>query len=154
MTYHFRVHSGSPLWAECVELDGCATQGRTVAELRKNMKQALNLYLLEPDSSKVLFPPPVRLVDGSDIVPVQVDPHIAFAVQLRLLRLQARLTQKEAAKRLGMKNIYSYQRLERRANPSLSTMRRVLELFPGMSLDSVIETRQGAGPGLTRKSRR
>jgi hypothetical protein len=28
------------------------------------------------------------------------------------------LTQKEAAHRLGMRNLYSYQRLERRFNPS------------------------------------
>jgi transcriptional regulator with XRE-family HTH domain len=69
---------------------------------------------------------------------VEVEPGIAFAVQLRESRLRSRLTQKEAALRLGLKSIYSYQRLERRANPSLATLKKVKSLFPELSLDSVI----------------
>jgi DNA-binding phage protein len=37
-----------------------------------------------------------------------------------------------------MRNVYSYQRLERKSNPSLSTLMRVKRLFPEFSLDAVL----------------
>jgi transcriptional regulator with XRE-family HTH domain len=71
-------------------------------------------------------------------VPVEVHPAVAFSVQLRQLRIANRLTQKEAARRLGMKSLFSYQRLERRSNPSLATLRKVKALFPSFSLDLIL----------------
>ena len=138
MRYHFRIHHGKPLWAECLELDGCVTQGKNRVDLERNMKVALNLYLEEPKSSRVLFPLPLRRQPGPRIVSVEVEPSIAFSLQLRQLRLQSRLTQKEAARRLGLRSLYSYQRLERRSNPSLSTIQKIKALFPDFSLDSVL----------------
>ncbi len=138
MTYHFRVHEEDGVWAECIELEGCVTQGRDRAELEKNMREALNLYLEEPESSTVVFPEPNSELSGVKVVAVEVDPSIAFSLQLRQLRLQHNLTQKEAAKRLGMCSLYSYQRLERRSNPSLVTIKKVKTLFPEFSLDSVL----------------
>jgi DNA-binding XRE family transcriptional regulator len=114
------------------------TQGRTRAELEKNMREALNLYLEEPESSKVVFPPPARITKSRTVVPVEVDPGVAFAVQLRQSRLKSHLTQKEAAQRLGLRSIFSYQRLERRGNPSLATIKKITTLFPDLSMDSVL----------------
>jgi hypothetical protein len=37
-----------------------------------------------------------------------------------------------------MRSLYSYQRLERRSNPSLATIKKVKVLFPEFSLDSVL----------------
>jgi predicted RNase H-like HicB family nuclease/DNA-binding XRE family transcriptional regulator len=138
MQYHFRVHPGKPAWAECIELKGCVTQGRSRAELERNMVEALHLYLEEPRSSKVIFPSPRRIPRSQHIVSVEVNPSVAFAVQLRQSRLRSRLTQREAARRLGLRSIYSYQRLERRANPSLATIKKITTLFPELSLDSVL----------------
>ena len=139
MTYHFRVHrEGGRLWAECVELEGCLSQGRDRAQLQKNMREALNLYLAEPESSTVLFPPPSRRQFRKNVEPVEVDPEVAFCMRLRELRLRSRLTQKQAARRLGMSSLYSYQRLERRSNPSLRTVKKVKSLFPDFSLDSIL----------------
>ena len=138
MTYHFRIHDAEGLWAECIELEGCATQGRDRRDLEKNMYEALNLYLEEPESSTVLFPTPISELSGANVVAVEVDPSIAFSLQLRQLRLRHNMTQKEAAERLGMRNLYSYQRLERRSNPSLATIKKVKNLFPDFSLDSVL----------------
>jgi predicted RNase H-like HicB family nuclease/DNA-binding XRE family transcriptional regulator len=138
MTYHFRIHEEDGFWAECVELDGCVTQGQDRAELEKNMHEALNLYLEEPGSSTVVFPAPASETCGNDVVAVEVDPSTAFSFQLRQLRLRHNMTQKEAAERLGMRNLYSYQRLERRSNPSLSTIKKVKNLFPELSLDAVL----------------
>ena len=97
MTYHFRVHYEEGLWAECVELGGCRTQGRDRVELEKNMHEALNLYLEEPESPTVVFPAPASEPSGNNVVAVEVDPAIAFSLQLRQLRLRNSMTQKEAA---------------------------------------------------------
>ena len=48
LTYHFRIHDEDGLWAECIELTGCVTQGRDRVELDGNMPEALNLF---PDFS-------------------------------------------------------------------------------------------------------
>jgi DNA-binding XRE family transcriptional regulator len=77
-------------------------------------------------------------VSGSGIVAVEVEPAVAFSLQLRQLRIRHKLTQREAASRIGMRSLYSYQRLERRSNPSLATIKRVKSLFPQFSLDSVL----------------
>ena len=138
MTYHFRVHHDGGLWAECIELPGCRTQGKTMGELRANMAEALNLYLGEPPSSAHLFPSPRNRRAGPDVVPVGVDPGVAFALQLRQARLRRGFTQNQAARRLGMRNLYSYQRLERRANPSLQTLAKVKRVFPNLSIDDAI----------------
>jgi predicted RNase H-like HicB family nuclease/DNA-binding XRE family transcriptional regulator len=137
VTYHFRIHRRGRLWAECIELEGCVTQGRNRAELQANMREALNRYLEEPASSRVVFPPPAAIRHSVNVVTVEVDPGVAFAVQLRQFRIRSRLTQKEAARRLHMQNVDSYQRLERRSNPSLSTLMRVKKMFPDFSLDRV-----------------
>jgi predicted RNase H-like HicB family nuclease len=138
LKYHFRVHRSRPHWAECIELEGCVTQGRTLAELQRNMKEALELYLQEPSSSQVSFPAPASIKSRNGVVVVEVDPRVAFALRVREARLRSRLTQKEAARRLGVRNVYSYQRLERRANPSLSTIGKLKKLFPGLSLDAIL----------------
>jgi predicted RNase H-like HicB family nuclease/DNA-binding XRE family transcriptional regulator len=126
------------LWAECIELEGCVTQGASRRELARNMQEALNLYLEEPENSTTIFPLPAAGPYHKEVVPVEVEPAIAFSMQLRRLRVLSRLTQKEAARRLGMRSLYSYQRLERRSNPSLSTIKKVKTLFPDLSLDSIL----------------
>jgi hypothetical protein len=42
-----------------------------------------------------------------------------------------------------MDSLYSYQRLERRSNPSLQTIRRITTLFPDFSLDLMLGGRPG-----------
>ena len=138
MTHHFRIHYGAIPWAECVELESCVTQGRDRFELERNMKEAVNLYLEEPVTSAIIFPSPLANAAGRNIVPVEADPAVAFSVHLRQLRTANRLTQKEAARRLGMKSLFSYQRLERRSNPSLATLQKVKGLFPDFSLDLIL----------------
>lgn len=68
-----------------------------------------------------------------------MDPQIALSVVLRNYREQRHYTQYEVAEKLGMKNLYSYQRLERRSNPSLSTLRKLKRVFPDLSVDYVLQ---------------
>jgi len=37
-----------------------------------------------------------------------------------------------------MKSLYSYQRLEKRSNPTLALLKRIKEVFPQISLDELI----------------
>jgi antitoxin HicB len=143
MFYHFKVHKeGNTSWAQGVELEGCFTQGETQEELLKNLHEALNLHLDEPENSNAVFPEPREKLKGRNIIVVPVDPKIAFAMQVRQSRLRHKLTQKEAAKSLGMKSVYSYQRLEssKTANPEFGTLMRICEAFPEFSVDRILET--------------
>ena len=133
MQYHFKVfNNGDGLWAECIELEGCATQSEdgTVENLKINMTEALNLYLDEPDQT-IAFPMPDESITAADTISVMVEPRIAFALTLRHERAIHKLTQKEMAEKLGMKNIWSYQKLEspKKANPQLSTITRITRAF-------------------------
>jgi antitoxin HicB len=128
-----------------VELEGCVTQARSREALDGNMAEALNAYLDEPADSRVPLPMPmpVKARKGGKSaggVAVAVEPRIAFAHWLRTRRLARGWTQKEAARQLGMKNLYSYQRLEsgKTANPELLTLVRIKAVFPEIDLDDVV----------------
>lgn len=141
MEYHFKIHKNKDgYWAQCLELADCATQGDTIEELHKNMEEVLNLFLEEPADSKVIFPLPEKIVKGRNVKAIKVQPSIAFSFQLRMLRLKHKLTQQQVANRMGIDNIYSYQRLEssKTANPALKTITKVKEVFPELSLDAVV----------------
>jgi antitoxin HicB len=140
MVYHFKIHKEkNGFWASCIELIGCHTQADSLKQLHENMEEALNLYLNEPDNSRVTFPLPQKPVSAKGIVEIPVDPKIAFAIKMKLLRSMKGLSQRQAADLLGMKNIYSYQRLEstKKANPNLSTIARIKEIFPEFSIDDI-----------------
>ncbi len=141
MKYHFKVHKeGKGFWAECIELSGCFTQADSIEELRKNMQEALNLYIEEPEDSKKLAALPNDSISPSrSIVEVPVDPSIAFAFMIRYNRIQQGLTQREAANKLGFDNIYSYQRLEnKRCNPTLKILSQIKKGFPNFSVDRAL----------------
>lgn len=142
MYYHFKIHKEpNGYWAECVELDGCQTQGDTLAELTHNMSEALNLYLDEPESSKIVFPLPFDNVPGKNIAHVSVEPKIALAMQLRQARKKRHMSQTEAAQKIfGSKNVSTYQKLEKSktANPELTTLVKIKRVFPEISIDDLL----------------
>jgi len=141
MKYHFKVHKNKRgFWAECIELDGCLTQGDSRADLIQNMKEALNLYLGEPPDSKTIFSLPGKIHTGRNVVAVPVEPRVALAFLLRRTRLENGLTQLEAAKRLGLRGLYSYQRLEnpKTANPEFETIIRIKRAFPELDFGELL----------------
>jgi len=140
MRYHFKIHKEAMgFWAECIEIPGCVTEGDSKEELFTNMQDALNTYLEEPEDSQHLAPLPKASVKLSrTIVEIPVDPSIALSFSIRQQRIKNGLTQKEVAEKLGMKRIYSYQRLEKRCNPTLELIVKILLLFPTLSLDRIL----------------
>ena len=71
---------------------------------------------------------------------VAVDPKIAFAQLLRMARHKRGLSQNQVSTMIGLKNIYSYQRLEssKGANPALATIAKIKQVFPEFKLDLVL----------------
>jgi len=140
MFYNFKIYKDkNGYWAECIELKGCVTQAESYDELLKNMEEALNLYLDEPADSKILFPIPKNNIDKKNIIKIPVDHKIAFAIKMKRLRAKKGLSQRQVADLLGMKNIYSYQRLEtpKKANPNLTTIARIKNIFPDFNIDDI-----------------
>lgn len=141
MVYHFRIHKETKgFWAECLELDGCITQGDTLGELAQNAEEALNLYLSEPEESKKVFPLPEEHPGKKPILAVQVRPSVALAVMLRFLRSEKGLTQAKVATQLGFNSTYAYQKLEspKTCNPELSTLSKLKKVFPELMIDLIV----------------
>jgi predicted RNase H-like HicB family nuclease/DNA-binding XRE family transcriptional regulator len=141
MKYHFKIHKeGKGYWAQCIELEGCVTEGDNIEELHLNMQEALNFYIEEPENSKDLADLPDDSIKPSrNVAEVALDPQVAFAFMVRYYRIKHGLTQKEAAKKMVFDTIYSYQRLEgRKCNPSLKIISRIRKVFPDFSLDYAI----------------
>ena len=102
------------------------------------MEEALNLYLDEPAGSDAVFAlPNYSIRKSKNVVQVMADPQLGLAVLLKFWRREHRYSQKEMAEKLKMKNIYSYQRLEKRGDPKLSTLFKIKEIFPEIPLEMI-----------------
>ena len=139
MKYHFKIHKEADgFWAQCLEIPGCVTQGDSREELSKNMQEALNTCLEEPEDITYVAPfPDDTYILSRSLVEVPVDPAVAFGFIVRYFRVKKGLTQKEAAQSLGMKSLFSYQRLERRCNATLEMIGKLLGLFPQLPLSKI-----------------
>lgn len=141
MKYHFRVYPEKQgFWAECCELKGCRTEAETMEQLQKSCSEVLNLYLEEPKDSKIVFTLPNTALDSdSNLLQSVVEPEVALAVLLRHHRADSKMTQKQVSELLGMKNVYSYQRLERKSNPTLTILNKLTTVFPEIKLDYIFQ---------------
>ncbi len=138
MKYHFKIRKEKKGFsAQCMELEGCLTQGDSMKELLRNMQEALNLYVQEPeDSTDLVSFPDDTIRKSKNVVKVALDPEIAFSFMVRYYRIKHRMTQAEAAKKMGFENLYSYQRLEaKKCNPSLKIISKIKQVFPDFSID-------------------
>lgn len=138
MQYNFKVtKEDSGFSAHCVELNGCYTQGDTKAELEKNMKEALNLYLCENEDSKIIHPWPEAPKKGC--IPVDVEPNIAFAMIMRQARIRKKMSQRQMQIHLGLRSLSNYQRLEdpKQVNPEFKTLVNIFRLMPEINFGLV-----------------
>jgi len=139
--YHFKIYKNKKrYWAQCLELDGCTTQGNNLKDIYRNMEEALNLYIEDPEDSKYLAPLPNKTIKKSkNVVEVPLDPKIAFSFLVRKHRIKHKMTQKKAASAMGFDNVYSYQRLESsKCNPTLDIMLKLKRIFPEISIDHAL----------------
>ncbi len=135
MFYHFKIHKETKgYWAECIELDGCYTQAQNIKDLRIKMKEALDLFLSEPEKSNHLFAMPLKKAPkykGRSVEKVHVDPSVAFSMLIRQTRIKKSLTLREMASILNYKNINTYVKLEKAktCNPQLRTLANIKQQF-------------------------
>jgi len=110
MKYHFKIHKeGKRFWAQCLELEGCITQGKNVKALHKNMQEALNLYIQEPDDSTDLAPfPDSSIRKSKNVVEVALDPEIAFSFMVRYYRIKQGLQYKKTRRRRDMEKFLNF----------------------------------------------
>jgi len=108
------------------DLPNVQTYGNTKEEALANAAEALNGSLAS-DVARGLLPPEPTF-RGKSAHPVEVDPHILIAIQIRQLR--GTLTQAEVAKRLGV-TYQSYQLLENpvKGNPTIKSLERVARVL-------------------------
>ena len=140
MNYHFKIYEEeNGYWGECLEIDSCHSQGNTLPELRKMLKEALDLTLNEPAGSNMVFPMPDPQYDSvKDVLIIPVDNNIAFALLVRQNRISKQMTQAEAQKAMGLPNRTSYTRLESKGNPTFSTIEKLLKAFPDFPLEECL----------------
>jgi antitoxin HicB len=109
------------------DIPGVVTEGDTKDEALFNAWEALN-GVLESLVSRGMPLPEGKACSDGDLVPVNVEPHIITAWELRKLR--GNLPQSEIAKRLGL-TYQAYQRLENpiKGNPTIKTLEKVAKVF-------------------------
>lgn len=140
MRYHFKIHKeGDGYWAQGIELSSCFTEADSFEELLSKLYETLNLYLVDPRGDQKLPPIPDDSIKtrGKSIVAIKVDPKIAFSILVRYEREKMGITQKKAQKIMKAKNIFSYQRLETPRDATLSTVDKVLDIYPEFPINLI-----------------
>jgi len=111
------------------DLPGCFTYGETIDEAKAMAKEALTGFLQSVDARKLRLPDPSRL-EGDEVIYIEPETPVAFAIWLRKQREALGLSQSDVAKKLGIK-YQTYQRIENpsKTNPTLKTIMRVEKVF-------------------------
>ena len=111
---------------EFPELEGCFTEGHSLAEALENAKEALDGYLAS-HCDRNLNIAAAKIYKGKNYYLISVDIKVGFAIHLRELRMKKGLTQSEVAQRLQISQ-QAYAKLESpKGNPSLDTLKRLSE---------------------------
>jgi antitoxin HicB len=111
------------------DLPGCFTYGETIDEAKAMAKEALTGYLQSIDARKMRLPNPSKF-KGDEVLYIEPETPVAFAIWLRKQREALGLSQSDVAKKLGIK-YQTYQRIESpsKTNPTLKTIMRVEKVF-------------------------
>ena len=111
------------------DLPGCFTYGETIDEAKAMAKEALTGFLQSVDARKLRMPDPSRL-KGDEVIYIEPETPVAFAIWLRKQREALGLSQSDVAKKLGIK-YQTYQKIENpsKTNPTLKTIMRVEKVF-------------------------
>ena len=125
--YCHLVPDGNAFIVEFPDVPNAVTYGHSVDESLAMASEALN-GVLESDIAHGFSLPESRSGSGEGFYPIQVEPHILIAWELRKLRGDR--PQSEIAARLGL-SYQAYQRLENpmKGNPTVKTLQKVAQAF-------------------------
>ena len=114
--------------AEFPGLEGCLTCGDSLEEVKANAVEALSGYLLSTSSRGLYMGAAASdSYDGEQVTP---DLPIALALTVLEMRVRARLSQADAAKKIGVAQS-TYHRWEdpERCNATVETIERIARAF-------------------------
>ena len=128
MVYYCRLIKEERIYlVEFPDVPNALSSGRTRDEALSNAAEALN-GVLESDIAHGFPLPEAGTGPGRGLYPIEVEPHILLAWELR--RLRGDRPQSEIAESLGL-SYQAYQRLENpaKANPTVKTLQRMAKAF-------------------------
>lgn len=129
MIYFAKItkESSKSFLVEFPELEGCYTEGTNIKDAIKNAKEALNGWLASNCDREFNIPEPKKR-KSTNHYPIDVDLSISFAIMLRKIRKEKKLSQAFVAKKIGITQ-QAYAKLESplKANPSLATIQKISE---------------------------
>ncbi len=129
MIYFAKITKESPrsFLVEFPELEGCYTEGNNLSDALNNAKEALEGWLASNCDRGLNIPEPKRR-KGKNYHPIEVDIRISFAILLRKIRKDKKLSQAATAKQIGISQ-QAYAKLEApmKTNPSLATIQKISE---------------------------
>lgn len=140
MFYHFKIKKlCGGYMAECLEIPDCETQAEDIETLKQKMKTKLNNYIIHTSGYNSIIPLPMESIDyvnmkDCELFNVKVNQDLVFSLLLKNTRLKNHKTQREMAKILNYNHVSGYNRLEKYANPTLSTLYKILEILPDFPL--------------------
>jgi len=114
---------------EFPDLPGCVTFGDSIEEAKSMAKEALTGYLESIDLRRLNIPGPSKK-SGKDIYLIAPETKTAFAIWMKLKRIEKGLTQQKVAELLDV-SFQSYQKYEnpQKANPTLTTIQKIERVF-------------------------
>ena len=125
MKYFCTVSHENEMWVvEFPDLPNVITWGDTKEEALQMASEALN-GAVASDVARGILPPLPRFSEGH---PVELEPQIVTAIELRTLR--GKNTQAEIASRIGI-SYQAYQRIENpiAGNPTVKTLNKIARAF-------------------------
>ena len=124
MQYHVRLEKEGRSWnAIFADAPGCVTYGRSRAQAMAAAREALEGWLEAHLVDGRAPPRPARTARNAE--PVEVDPQLGLAIELRWARQEAGLSQAELASRVGVSQQQIAKLEKPGANPSIATLRKV-----------------------------
>lgn len=124
MQYHVRLEKEGRSWnAIFADAPGCATYGRSRAQAMAAAREALEGWLEAHLVDGRAPPRPAKTARNAE--PVEVDPQLGLAIELRWARQDAGLSQAELASRVGVSQQQIAKLEKPGANPSIATLRKV-----------------------------
>ncbi len=118
------TREGRYVLAEFPDCPGCQTFAEDRESLESNAEEALTGWL-ESNLGRDLVPPRPSHKSGKDILLVPVPVSLGLRMELRWARDEAKLTQAQLAKRIGMTQQQLASLESENANPTFNTITRI-----------------------------
>ena len=101
------------------------------------MSEVLHQYLSSSRKTSDFLVLPCERPDllTGNIQRIKVDNSLAFGIILKYTRVKNNYTQQHLAEKLGYKNMWGYQRLEKDNDVTIKTIYKILKVLPDLPIE-------------------